>query len=97
MVFDKLEFKPDHVSPPGETLLEMLKERKMTQRKLAELGSVSPKHINDIVKGRARISPVVAIAFETVLGAPAGFWLVRDAHYQEFKTREWLKRSKVKA
>ena len=49
---------------------------------------VTPKFINDIVSGKASITPTTALAMERALDVPADFWLVRDARYQECLARE---------
>ena len=84
----KIPYAPDTASIPGETLEEVLEERGLSQAGLARLTGFSPKHINGVIKGRARISPAFALALERVLGIPADFWLVRDAHYQLHLARQ---------
>lgn len=81
------EYKPDYVSPPGETLLEIIQGRRMSQAKLARLMDRPKKTINEIIKGKADITPETAIQLEQVLGVPAIFWLVRQADYQLWKAR----------
>jgi len=81
------EYKPETISPPGWTLAEMLEERDLKQRELAVRIGVSPKHISNVVTGDADISPELALALEKALGAPARFWLARDARYQEYRAR----------
>jgi HTH-type transcriptional regulator/antitoxin HigA len=80
-------FVPDWASPPGDTLAELLDERTMSQTELADRLGVSLKHVNRVVKGAASISPEFALGLEKVLGAPASFWLTREAHYQADKAR----------
>ncbi len=88
------EYKPDTVSPPGTTLLELLEDNSLTQSDFALRCGVTSKHVNEIVKGRAPISPAIAVAFEQVLGVPARFWITRESRYQEFLARkEWQKKS----
>ena len=48
---------------------------------------VTPKFINELVAGKASITPTTALAMERALDVPADFWLVRDARYQESKAR----------
>ena len=79
------QYKPDFVSPPGETLLETLEALGMSQAQLAERTGRSKKMINEIIKGKAPITPKMAIELERVVGVPASFWNNRERHY-----REWL-------
>ena len=74
-------FSPDYAVPPGDTLLDMLEEREMTQTELARRLGVSAKHVNQMIKGAAPISPEVALGLEKVLGTTASFWTTREALY----------------
>lgn len=76
------DFAPDYIIPPGETILDLLDERGMTQTGLARRLGVSPKHVNQIVRGSAPISPDVALGLEKVLGGSVSFWTTREALYQ---------------
>ena len=78
---DPAHWERDWTVPPGETLLEALQERGMSQSYLAFATGYSPKHINQIVKGHVRISVEVALAFERELDISARFWLHRQADY----------------
>jgi addiction module HigA family antidote len=82
------EYLPELVSPPGETLQELLDGRHMTQAQLAERTGRPRKTINEIVKGKAPITPETALQLERVLGVPAGFWIARESHYQECLSRD---------
>jgi len=77
------EYMPDYVSPPGETLMEVLESRSMAQSELAERTGRTPKLINEIIKGKAPISPETAIQLERVLSIPASFWNNRQRRYDE--------------
>ena len=84
----EMTYNPDVVFPPGDTLDEVLAEREMTQRELAERTGLHKKTINEIVRGKAPISPGVALKLETVLGISARFWLTLEQQYQEFVARQ---------
>lgn len=81
------QYTPDVVSPPGETLLEILEERGMSQAELAERAGRPKKTINEIIKGKAALTPETAIQLERILGTPASFWNNREQNY-----RDWLAR-----
>jgi len=80
---DANRYTPDTVSAPGETLSEVLDARGMSQAELADRTGRPRKTINEIVKGRASITPETALQLERVLGIPAHFWLNREQHYRE--------------
>ncbi len=81
------QYVPDSASPPGETLLETIETLGMTQADLADRTGRSKKMINEIIKGKAPITPKMAIDLERVLGAPASFWNNRERHYRETLAR----------
>ena len=83
-------YNPDYVSPPGDTLLEVLEDRGMTQAELAERTGRPKKTINEIIKGKAAITPETALQLELIFNIPASFWNNRERHYREF----WHKRKK---
>lgn len=104
----KNQFTPDYAVPPGETLLETLDAIGMSQAELAERTGRSKKTVNEIINGKAAITPETALQFERVLGIPAGFWNNLERNYQESLARineqkslqrqiNWLKKMPVNA
>jgi len=77
------EFEPDFVSLPGDTLQEVLDERGISQANLAERTGRPKKTINEIVQGKAAITPETALQLERVLGIPAAFWNNLERNYRE--------------
>jgi addiction module HigA family antidote len=84
---EHIPYEPDYVSPPGETLAELLESRGMTQVELAQRTGRPKQHINEIVAGKAPITQDMAIQLERSLGAPASFWNGREARYREHLAR----------
>ncbi|MFP4338495.1 MAG: HigA family addiction module antitoxin [Halothece sp.] len=82
------QYQPDYVSPPGDTLEEILEEREMTQAELATRMGRPKKTINEIIKGKAEITPETALQLERVLGVSATFWNNRQQRYREFLARQ---------
>lgn len=78
---------PDYAVPPGETLLETLESLGISQAELANRTGRPLKTVNEIVKGKAAITPETAIQFERVLGVPASFWNNRERQYREALAR----------
>lgn len=79
------EYKPDYVSPPGETLREVLEEMGMSRADLAIRMGRPKKTINEIIKGKAAITADTAVQLERVLGVPTSFWNNRQRHYDDFQ------------
>jgi len=82
------QYEPSDVSPPGETLQETIEALGMTQADLAERMGRPKKTINEIVQGKAAITPETALQLERVLRAPADFWMNRENHYREYLARQ---------
>lgn len=79
--------EPDQAIPPGEVLLELLEEQRMTQRELARRTGLTPKHINQLVQGVVSLSPDVAERLELVVGMPARVWNRMEADYRSTQQR----------
>lgn len=76
-------FSPDWVSPPGDTIRDLMVERDWNQAELARRLGFSPKHLNQLVKGKAPVTEDTALRLERVLGSTANFWLNRETKYRE--------------
>jgi HTH-type transcriptional regulator / antitoxin HigA len=96
----------DWAIPPGEILDEALSERGWTQAELARRTNRPLKTINEIVRGKAAITPETALQFELVLGIPAHVWLNLERAHGEWQARlteeerlkdttDWVKRFPV--
>ena len=64
----------EYVIAPGETLLELLETNCMTQLDLANKTGITKKTINEIIKGKAPITPATALKLEYVFNISASFW-----------------------
>jgi addiction module HigA family antidote len=76
-------YVPGDVSPPGETVLEAIRERGLSQAELARRMGRPLKTINEIIQGKASITADTAIQLEHVLGVPAHFWGNRQYQYSQ--------------
>jgi HTH-type transcriptional regulator / antitoxin HigA len=101
-------YLPEQVSLPGETLQEVLNDRQMSQAELAERTGRPTKTINEIIKGKAAITPETALQLERVLGIAASFWNNLERNYQDSIARReeealleasttWLRQVPVRA
>ena len=75
-------FQPDYAVPPGETLEETLEKAGMTQTELARRTGRPLKTINEIVHGKAAITPETALQLERALGLPASLWNRLEVDYR---------------
>lgn len=91
-------FTPDWVSPPGDTIADILEERDWTQAELAERLGYTTKHISLLINGKAPVNEETALKLERVLGSTTAFWLKREAQYraalarieEENRLKEWI-------
>lgn len=83
-----VDFSPDWVAVPGESVNDLLEERGWTQADLATRTGFTTKHVNLLLKGRAPITEETALKLEWVLGSTARFWLSLEAQYREHLARQ---------
>ncbi|VTR62449.1 XRE family plasmid maintenance system antidote protein [Actinobacillus pleuropneumoniae] len=77
-----LIYNPNYAVPPGETLLDTLEELNMTQAELAKRMNRPTKTINEIIKGKAEITPTTALELEMTTGVPAQLWNNLERNYR---------------
>src|ERR1035438_8643516 len=75
-------FSPDYAVVPGQHLAAVLAAKGMSQAELAVRIGRPQKTINEIVKGKAAITPDTALQFERALGISAKTWNALEANYQ---------------
>ncbi len=83
MATEQRAWQPDSTIAPGELLLEALQDRGMSQSELARRMDRPAKSINEIVHGKAAITPETAIQLELTLGISASFWNQLETKYRE--------------
>ena len=67
------QFNPDYAVLPGETLLEVLESKGMSQAELAERTGRPKKTINGIIKGSVAITPDTSLQLERTLWGACQF------------------------
>lgn len=81
------QYQPNIAIQPGETLRDILGSLNMSQADLADRTGLTPKTINEIVKGKNPITPDTAIKLAAVFSTSATFWNKLERNYQETLTR----------
>ena len=81
-------FQPDWVSPPGDTIADLLEEKGWSQAEFSQRCGYTTKHASLLINGKASITEDTALKLERVLGGSARFWLVREAQYRETIARQ---------
>jgi HTH-type transcriptional regulator / antitoxin HigA len=87
----KTAYKPDLVSPPGETVLELLNMHGLSQADFADLIGTPRNIITEIIRGNKAITPENALKFERAFGVPVTFWLTRESQYRAYSGSAGLK------
>jgi HTH-type transcriptional regulator / antitoxin HigA len=82
-----LLYAPTEVSPPGDTLRDLMEERALTQAELSRRLGRPSQAVNEIMAGKKEITEDTALELERVLQVPAQFWMSREARYREYLAR----------
>lgn len=75
-------FAPDWVSPPGETITDLLEERDWTQTQLAAQLGYSEVQVCQLINGEIAITTETAHKLVEVFGSTVDFWLKLEAIYR---------------
>src|SRR5687768_2140966 len=78
------DMAPEHRGPlsPGDHIRTELKRRGWGQDDLARVLGRPTSRVNELVQGKASVSPELAVALAAALGGTAEEWLQRDAAYR---------------
>jgi len=82
-----ITYQPNKAIHPGETLKEILDSIPMSQTELAMRTGLTPKTINEIVRGKAVLTTDTAIKLSVVFGMSTDFWNNLERNYQEDLSR----------
>lgn len=82
-----IQYQPESIAHPGETVLDYLEWNGWSQRDLARRTGLTPKTISEICNGKGPITPPTALAFEKVFRRPAHLWLNLQRQYDEAEAR----------
>jgi HTH-type transcriptional regulator / antitoxin HigA len=75
-------FAPDWVSPPGETITDLLEERDWTQTQLAKQLGYSETQVCQLINGEIAVSTEIAHKLVETFGSTVDFWLKLEAIYR---------------
>lgn len=84
MIEPFISYQPKFVTPPVETLADLLEEHGMTQNELGLQTGWPAKTIKEIVSGKVVITPEIALQLEKLFATPADYWLNHEAHYRAY-------------
>lgn len=75
-------FEPNWASPPGATVLDLLQERGLQMKELAERAHRDVQSVTRLVFGVEPLTSDWAECLSNVLGATTGFWMRREETYR---------------
>jgi len=84
-------FNPDWTTHPGEHLAEYLETRELSQAEFARQAGMTPKHVSEIVNGKAPVMAETALKLERTLGLRAEIWMGLQVTHDLFHARKKAK------
>lgn len=66
---------------PGYYISEVIEELEMTQEEFAKRLDLTPKHLNEIVNGKSKVTPEVANKLSVMLNTSIEMWLNLQTKY----------------
>lgn len=96
MTANNQAFQPDWSTSPGETIVDILREKGLSLDDFAHGIGHTLERANHLIQGRATITIAVARKLEQLLGGSVEFWMARDFQYRQDVARldqtdeEWL-------
>jgi plasmid maintenance system antidote protein VapI len=76
-------FQPNWVSPPGETIADVLRDRKLSVSAFSQRIGQTQEQTTELLLGRVKITIGLARRLSEVLGGSVEFWMARDFRYQQ--------------
>lgn len=74
------QYNPDYMSPPGETIQELLFEKAFDE--MCGVLLVNKTIMRRLIGGKEQIDQKMAQALEAYFAVPADFWLARERQYR---------------
>lgn len=78
-----MSFDPDWVSPPGDTIQDIINERGISIKELADLLGVGQDYVEQLIEGNIRLTLGVANQLEKLSMGSATFWITREKQYRD--------------
>jgi plasmid maintenance system antidote protein VapI len=78
------EYDPDNPSPPGQTLLDLFEEGKLTRQTLGWFTELSEEELDDLLSGKMPIDESLAQDIADAAGTDGGkeFWINRERSFR---------------
>jgi HTH-type transcriptional regulator/antitoxin HigA len=79
---------PNYIVTTGDFIAEWMEDAGINAAELARRLGVTPKHVSELLNGKAPLSAHLALALERVTGVPARLWNMYEAGYREDLARQ---------
>lgn len=77
------EYKPDFVTPPGDTIRELMETNNYDTYMMEGILWRSYKDVQTLLRGERPLEKIDAFFLEYWFGIPESFWLERERLYRE--------------
>lgn len=97
-----LDFSPDRVSPPGDTIIDLMDEYGLTDAELSKKIGLSVLKGQQLLQGHLSLNECMALKLQDIFDVSVDFWLKREGAYREHiehlnaVNKEWLESLPVK-
>lgn len=78
----------DYVITTGDFIAEWMEDEGINAAELGRRLGVTPKHVSELLSGKAPLSHQLALALERVTGVPARLWNLYESGYRSALARE---------
>ena len=83
MTYGDGTFDPQWVSPPGDTISDLIDEGNRTHGEWAVRLGISIEHLNRLIEGSVPLSEELASRVASEFGSTKRFWMRREAIYRQ--------------
>ncbi|EPY9794425.1 ImmA/IrrE family metallo-endopeptidase [Klebsiella variicola] len=76
------DFQPDWVSPPGDTIIDLMDEHGISDEELSKKIGLSLDRGQQLLEGKLRLNPSLADKLEELFSVSTDFWIRREDAYR---------------
>lgn len=77
------DFQPDWVSPPGDTIIDLMDEHGLSDEELSKKIGLSLVRGQQLLAGQIRLNEALATKLENLFSVSTDFWLKREEAYRQ--------------
>ncbi|MGL4162407.1 helix-turn-helix transcriptional regulator, partial [Escherichia coli] len=77
------DFQPDWVSPPGDTIIDLMDEHGLSGEELSKRIGLSLIRGQQLLEGKIRLNESLACKLEELFNVSTDFWIKREVAYRQ--------------